>query len=427
MEKNLEIEISKTNRGKEQIILNRKYKFNLSSKRKDNSKKYKCTEYKTLNQCPSFIILNNENQILEYDDSHNHLENKFGAAKSIVKNKIKDEISISSIPFNVNIKRTYDEISQGMGLICPGYNSIKSQVTRSRRKQLPPDITTFDEIPNESKYYKTKRDENFMTFKNNDLIVFQSPFQAELFSKNKHIFADGTFYIAPIFSYQVFITRTYVTELNSVSNAAQKVFINANIKYCIWHFKRALEIKKKELCGDKVEKIKDLYIYYNNISNFPFINPEYIYDLYSKIKSECQEHNYVQFLEFLEYFKKTYLINFETENWNYYDNIEHITNNVSETFNKYLKKLFAKKPTFFQLLSELQKEESKYYIDYERRTAGILRNKKQKKLIRTEEIKALVKYYKNMEILLKKKESVRNDFIDLWLKCLNDLNIKIID
>ncbi|ORY70743.1 hypothetical protein LY90DRAFT_504076 [Neocallimastix californiae] len=156
--------------------------------------------------------------------------------------------------------------------------------------------------------------------------------------------------------------------------------------------------------GNKVEKIKDLYIYYNNISNFPFINPEYIYDIYSKIKSECQEHNYVQFLEFLEYFKKTYLINFETENWNYYDNIEHITNNVSETFNKYLKKLFAKKPTFFQLLSELQKEESKYYIDYERRTAGILRNKKQKKLIRTEEIKALVKYYKNMEILLKKKE-----------------------
>jgi len=70
MEKNQEIEISKTNRGREQIILNRKYKFNISSKRKDNSKKkkYKCTEYKPLNKCPSFIILDNENQILEYDD-----------------------------------------------------------------------------------------------------------------------------------------------------------------------------------------------------------------------------------------------------------------------------------------------------------------------------------------------------------------------
>ena len=77
---------------------------------------------------------------------------------------------------------------------------------------------------------------------------------------------------------------------------------------------------------------------------------------------------------------------------------------------------------------ELQKEESKYYIDYERRIAGILKNKKQKKnLILTKEIKALVKYYKNMVILFKKKKRVRNDFIELWLECLNDLNIKIID
>ena len=58
--------------------------------------------------------------------THNHLENKFRAAKSIVKNKIIDEISNSSIPFNVNMKRKYDEISRGIGLICPGYNSIKS-------------------------------------------------------------------------------------------------------------------------------------------------------------------------------------------------------------------------------------------------------------------------------------------------------------
>ncbi|KAL6630424.1 hypothetical protein U3516DRAFT_776185 [Neocallimastix sp. 'constans'] len=311
MEKNLEIEISKTNRGKEQIILNRKYKFNLSSKRKDNSKKYKCTEYKTLNQCPSFIILNNENQILEYDDSHNHLENKFGAAKSIVKNKIKDEISKSSIPFNINIKRTYDEISQGMGLICPGYNSIKSQVTRSRRKQLPPDITTFDEIPNESKYYKTKRDENFMIFKNN--------FNSELFFKNKHIFVDGTFYIAPIFSYQQTTYEILFEEIKNNSSKYNSIEITPKIFHC--DFEKAVSNAAQKVFINKLKKKKEL----------------------------C----------------------------------------------------------------ELQKEESKYYIDYERRTAGILRNKKQKKLIRTEEIKAL--------------ESVRNDFIELWLKCLNDLNIKIID
>ncbi|KAL6597151.1 hypothetical protein U3516DRAFT_764595 [Neocallimastix sp. 'constans'] len=119
-------------------------------------------------------------------------------------------------------------------------------------------------------------------------------------------------------------------------------------------FKKVLEVQKNELCGNK-----------------------------------CQEHNYVQFLELLEYFKKTYLINYETENWNYYDSIKHITNNASESFNKYFKKLFAKKPTFFQLLSELQEKEFKYYIDYERRTA-------------------LVKYYKDMEMISLNYEMTEN-------------------
>ncbi|KAG4088483.1 hypothetical protein H8356DRAFT_1432750 [Neocallimastix lanati (nom. inval.)] len=75
---------------------------------------------------------NQENEI-KHDDSYNHLENKFEAAKSIVKNKIKDEI-----------------LSINMNLICPRYNSIKSK--------LPPDLTTFDEIPNKSKCYKAKKE-----------------------------------------------------------------------------------------------------------------------------------------------------------------------------------------------------------------------------------------------------------------------------
>jgi len=39
MDENIEIEISETNRGKEQIIINKKYKYNFSKLRKDNSKK----------------------------------------------------------------------------------------------------------------------------------------------------------------------------------------------------------------------------------------------------------------------------------------------------------------------------------------------------------------------------------------------------
>jgi len=102
------------------------------------------------------------------------------------------------------------------------------------------------------------------------------------------------FFIAPKFSYQIFITRTYAKELNSfytisfailknkeqetykilfkklkknsntcnnniiiepknlhcdfergISKAAKTIFPNTNIKYCIWLYKKSLEIKKK--------------------------------------------------------------------------------------------------------------------------------------------------------------------------------------
>jgi len=91
--------------------------------------------------------------------------------------------------------------------ICPKYNEIKSQITRNINKQLPPDIIKFDVFLDESKYYKTIENVNYMIIKNPNLKIFQTPFQAKLFIKyNEDVFVDGTFYIALKFSYQVFIS-----------------------------------------------------------------------------------------------------------------------------------------------------------------------------------------------------------------------------
>ncbi|KAG4085207.1 hypothetical protein H8356DRAFT_1361944 [Neocallimastix lanati (nom. inval.)] len=130
MEDNIRIEISVTNQGKKQIIIEKKYKFNFSNKKKDNSK------------------------IIEYENLHNHFKKEYEASKSI---------------------HIFNEISQDMGLICPEFNSIRTQIIRSQNKQLLSDITTFEEIPEESEYYKTEND----------------------------LFAD------------VFITRAYVEKINS--------------------------------------------------------------------------------------------------------------------------------------------------------------------------------------------------------------------
>eukprot|EP00833_Pecoramyces_ruminatium_P008287 jgi/Orpsp1_1/1182319/evm.model.c7180000080815.2 len=199
MEENLNIEISETNRGKKQIILNKKYKYNFSKKKKDNTDVYRCTEYKTLNKCKSFINLNDKNEVLDYECSHNHPEKEIEVSISLVKHKIKDKIRKSS---------------------------ISSDLTRYKNKRLFPNIKTLDKVPKESEYYNTKRGKILMIFKNSDIIIFQSKFQAKLFAKNKHIFADGTFSIAPPGTNQVFITRTFDTEVNRFYTTSISILIS---------------------------------------------------------------------------------------------------------------------------------------------------------------------------------------------------------
>ncbi|ORX65339.1 hypothetical protein BCR32DRAFT_286558 [Anaeromyces robustus] len=171
------------------------------------------------------------------------------------------------------------------------------------------------------------------------------------------VILDGTFYIAPTFGYQVFITRVYAPEINSfyttslsilnnkeqstyefkynnniiitpkilhcdfekgIFNAAIKIFPNITIKYCVWHYKRSLKIQKYKLC-------------YNEI----------------------------------------YLYKYDIQCWDYYNDINHITNNASESFNNYLKKLFYKKPSFYELIYHLKKEESLSYNNYKWKIGGV--------------------------------------------------------
>jgi len=96
---------------------------------------------------------------------------------SVAKHKINEEIRKNSVPMDIKNKHIFNAVSQEMGLICPEYSAIRSQIIRNINKQFPSNIKSFDDIPIESKYYKTKRNENFMIFKNTDLIIFQSPFQ----------------------------------------------------------------------------------------------------------------------------------------------------------------------------------------------------------------------------------------------------------
>ncbi|KAL6628786.1 hypothetical protein U3516DRAFT_793425 [Neocallimastix sp. 'constans'] len=168
-----------------------------------------------------------------------------------------------------------------MELICPEYNSIKSQISRNLNKKLPSNLTTFAEIPSESEYYKTKRSENFMIFKNFNSIIFQSPFQAKLFREyNDDIFVD------------VFITRTYAKELDSFYTTSFEILKNKEQET----YKMLFEKLKKNAntCNNNIIiEPKNLHCDFETISNLPFINPEYIFDIYVIIKIKSIKNNYL--------------------------------------------------------------------------------------------------------------------------------------
>ncbi|KAG4094575.1 hypothetical protein H8356DRAFT_946692, partial [Neocallimastix lanati (nom. inval.)] len=64
----------------------------------DNSKEYRCTEYKILNKCIIFIILNDMKDILKYVGLYNHYEKEFDAFINDYKN-IKLKMNIEKVYF----------------------------------------------------------------------------------------------------------------------------------------------------------------------------------------------------------------------------------------------------------------------------------------------------------------------------------------
>ncbi|KAL6595788.1 hypothetical protein U3516DRAFT_765649 [Neocallimastix sp. 'constans'] len=181
MKENIRIEISEINQGEKQIITNRKYKFNFSIE-------------KIIQRYIDARNIELQINIIEYESLHSHLKKEYETSKSIVKHKIKETLKIILFLW-----------------ILDQRNIIK-------------------------------QNDNFMIFKNPNLIIFQSPFQAKLFTQyNEDIFADV---ISPINFHCDFEKG----KSNIIRNS------------------------KNRLCSNDFKNNNNLYTYYRAISNFQFIN-----------------------------------------------------------------------------------------------------------------------------------------------------------
>ena len=104
------------------------------------------------------------------------------------------------------------------------------------------------------------------------------------------------------------------------------------------------------ICKTDINNNDDLFILYNCIRNLYMCEPEYIPLVFKKRENEAKAINNINFLNFIKYFKDTYIKKFTPESCNYYENYRHITNNSCESYNAQLNKLFDKKSNFYKLV-----------------------------------------------------------------------------
>ena len=347
MEDKITFKKYKSQRNKDLLIVNEKYIFNHIYTNKINKiETYKCNEYKSILRCPAFLKIK-DGKIEKYSNKHNHETNDMKAIKEITKNELKLKIQSINDPFSIKLPKLYKSYSVDKGIKIPAFNSIKSTLYKEINKNLPNDIKNLEDAPSNSIYYSTCDDEEFFIFKNNDLLFFQSTSLAKIQIKFGDIlFCDGTFYSCPSIAYQLFITRVYseksnayyitsfslmynktedlytiifqklhdninkyldldenyeINELHTdfeiaIGNSCKKFFPDCNIKYCIWHYNRALENNMNTKCKIDINNNDDLFILYNYIRNLYICEPEYIPLVFKKIEIEAKTINNINFL-----------------------------------------------------------------------------------------------------------------------------------
>ena len=88
-------------RNKPMLIVDELYLFNLNYQYKKNKVElYRCQKFKTSLLCKAYLKIQN-NEIIEYNNNHNHLSNDLNIIKEITKKDLKNQLNNVSDPFTL--------------------------------------------------------------------------------------------------------------------------------------------------------------------------------------------------------------------------------------------------------------------------------------------------------------------------------------
>ena len=114
-----------------------------------------------------------DNKILEYSNQHNHQIKTTTIIKEEFKKNIQKEIKNSHDPFFIKLTKLYKSHSADKEIKEPAFDSIKSGLYKNINSKLPKEVENFEDMPDDSIYYKTISNDDFLYYKNNNVVIFQ--------------------------------------------------------------------------------------------------------------------------------------------------------------------------------------------------------------------------------------------------------------
>lgn len=358
------MEFLKSKRNKP-LLIYKNFIYNLDSNYKNSQfKRYRCQKKgnKGISACKGYILLDQNNNIIEIATHTTHLEEKEKVNRLKFLNTLgKSALETKDNPIDILSAMT-SKISSNEIKNLPRVKSLIDKITKLRKNNMPKLLNDFS-LP-----YTLKTTLNGCNFllcdeylsERERILIFVSTFSKEIITKTKIFLMDGTFRICPTKFYQVFSVHAYVynktipvvfallpgksieiynylfiklkSEINfnpeivvidfevAIKTSLESIYENIKLQGCSFHFSQTLWRKLGTLGLISLYKEKkEVYECVRNILNLTFVNPNEVCTFYNIIKSKIKEYNIGEILvKFTNYFEKNYLGNY-MQSENYYN------------------------------------------------------------------------------------------------------------
>ena len=208
----------------------------------------------------------------------------------------------------------------------------------------------------------------------------------------------------------------------AIINSIRQVFPNSEIKLCLWHLFRNIEINRKKIYGSIENQNQHSLNILKRIKTLCYIDPQYVLEVFGLIVDDANESDEKDEKFVKEYFQKQYLDKYNVKDWNYYKIYDHRTNNACESYHHSLNSKFNSKPSIWKFISVIREEENNLVKEMENIRNGVIKRKK-----RIVKFKDFIKpYYNSYDEAINKINYSNNNnkhmkLVNLWYEATLEL------